>query len=77
MLNIMLHGYINFTEKDVKGRRCIKLINKDCYFLRRKDDGTTRCNIYYIRPKVCRDFPGTEECNVDKRSFRERMIKSF
>jgi Fe-S-cluster containining protein len=74
MLRIMLHGHINFTEKDIKGKLCIKLVGKDCYFLERNDDRTTSCKIYSIRPKVCRDFPGTEECSIDKRSFKERMI---
>lgn len=78
-LRIMLHGYKNFTEKDIRGKRCIKLVNKDCYFLQRKDDGTTECKIYKIRPKVCRDFHSNdaEECDVDKRSFKERMIGKF
>lgn len=77
MLRIMLRGYLNFAEKDPKGRRCIKLISKDCYFLVRKDR-TTRCRIYNIRPQVCRDFPSkeAEECRVDKRSFKERILGS-
>jgi len=73
MLRIMLHGHDNFTENDPKGIRCIKMNGKDCYFLERKDN-TTSCRIYPIRPKVCRDFPGTEECNIDKRSFKQRHM---
>ena len=74
IFRIMLKGHLNFAEKDVSGGRCIKMVKGDCYFLARLEDGTTACRIYDIRPKVCRDFPGTEECSVDKRSFRERII---
>lgn len=74
-IRLMLNGYFNFTEKDSKGRRCIKLVNGDCYFLVR-GELKTFCKIYKLRPKVCRDFPQKDaaECNVDKRTFKERII---
>jgi len=72
-LRLMFHGYHGFTEKDAKGRLSMKMVDGDCFFLVRGETRTF-CKIYPLRPKVCRDFPGTEECNVDKRSFRERMI---
>lgn len=76
MLRIMLRGYFNFSEKDIDGKRSIKIIGKDCYFLERKDN-TTACKIYSIRPKVCRNFPykDAKVCDIDKRTFRERSIK--
>lgn len=81
MLRIWLKGFSNFSTKDGSGRRCIKIINGDCYFLKR-DGKTTTCKIYKIRPKVCKDFPNGEknnvgECNADKRSFKEKYLKNY
>ncbi len=78
MIKIWLKGNRNFIEKDGAGRRCIKLVDGDCYFLERKD-GKTSCRIYDVRPQTCRDFPygeknNTGECNVDKRSFKEKYL---
>jgi len=74
-LRIMLRGHFNFTDKDSTGR-VLKRVNGDCTFLTRKD-GLAICNIYNIRPQVCRDFPykGAKECDIpiDKRTFRERL----
>jgi Fe-S-cluster containining protein len=75
-LRIALHGYKNFSEKDINGKTCIRLINKGCCFLQRKDDGTTECKIYRFRPKVCRDFhpDDSEECHAEKTSLKKRII---
>ncbi len=61
-LKILLKGYRNFTEKDLKGRRCIKLPDNKCYFLENKNF----CKIYSIRPKMCREYPGVDICPRDK-----------
>lgn len=35
----------------------IKLVNGDCYFLKRLPEGKAFCTIYNARPKICRQFP--------------------
>jgi Fe-S-cluster containining protein len=57
-LRILLAGKMDFTEKDTKGKRCIKMPGQRCFFLEAKNF----CKIYSIRPKMCRDYPGVEVC---------------
>jgi Fe-S-cluster containining protein len=55
-LKLLLLGYRNFSDKNLKGERFIKL-DKKCFFL----DGN-RCRIYENRPKACREYPGVDRC---------------
>ncbi len=62
------HKKKEFVDKDAKGRSFIKLINGDCYFLRKKGKKTS-CKIYNTRPKVCRQYPSElqiKECSAYK-----------
>ncbi|MBR9691769.1 YkgJ family cysteine cluster protein [Candidatus Woesearchaeota archaeon] len=61
-LRILLKGYRDFTEKDTKGRKCIKLPDKKCFFLENNN-----CKIYSIRPKMCREYPGVDICPQGKK----------
>ena len=56
-LCIRLKGHKNFTEKNARGDRCIKLPEHKCFFL----EGNN-CKIYNIRPKMCREYPGVDIC---------------
>jgi len=56
-LRILLKGYTGFTEKDIKGRKCIKMPLGKCFFLEGNE-----CKIYPIRPKMCREYPGVDVC---------------
>ena len=62
------HKKKDFIEKDARGKPCIKIINNDCYFLKRKNKKTS-CTIYNARPKVCRQYPSElqlKECSAYK-----------
>jgi len=78
MLKIWVNGYKGFTTRDGSGRRCIRIVAGDCFFLERKGKFSS-CKIYNLRPRVCRDYPYGEknnfgECSVDKRSFKEKYL---
>lgn len=77
-VRIWFKGYKNFTTKDSLGKRCIKQIKGDCFFLERNGK-ISSCKIYSIRPNVCKEFPYGQknnfgECKVDKRSFKEKYL---
>lgn len=57
---ILLKGYRNFWDRNAKNERCIKIVNGKCYFLMNKKEN--RCKIYPIRPRMCKEYPGVEEC---------------
>lgn len=59
IFRILLKGHRNFIDKDTKGRKYIKLIDGDCFFLKRIGN-KTECRIYPIKPKVCREYPGND-----------------
>ena len=58
ILRIMKAGYKkrDFLEKDLAGKKVIKKIKGDCYFLERKGK-KTKCRIYDYRPRICRIYP--------------------
>src|SRR3989338_9711329 len=50
----------------------IKLVNDDCYFLKRLPEGKAFCTIYNARPKTCRQFPHFFEDIKDCRDIVKR-----
>ena len=54
----LLFGYRDFSEKNIRGNRFVKIIDGDCYFL----DKNVSCKIYKFRPLACRRYPGVDVC---------------
>lgn len=67
----------DYSVKDVStGSDIIKIIDGDCYFLKRDKDGQTECKAYRYRPGVCRKYPHfkkgrCENMNPSVREYRE------
>ncbi len=70
VFKIMKLGYKKkeFATKDARGNSIIKIINGDCFFLRRQNN-KSYCKVYNQRPKVCRQYPSElqlKECSAYK-----------
>ena len=58
-LKIYIHGFRNFYSKNSRKELVIKSRkNGDCHFLDRSKNSKTKCLIYNLRPKMCREYPG-------------------
>jgi len=71
--NIENNGYTDFIDKDIEGKKFIKMINGFCYFLT-LDKGMASCRVYDIRPEGCRKYPFFEdkvmECPALNKNFK-------
>ncbi len=56
----------------------IRLVNSDCYFLKRLPEGKAYCTIYNARPKICRQFPhffeDIKDCRDIVRTWKRTIV---
>ncbi|MFC1801425.1 YkgJ family cysteine cluster protein [Nanoarchaeota archaeon] len=57
-LKIKMKGYAGCFERDPANKWVLSFVRDQCYFLK---DG--KCQIYSIRPQICRDFPPKGTCD--------------